>query len=40
MIGDPVLITAMLNQISHHAKYYSFRGESYRLKYPDLYPQS
>lgn len=40
MMGDPVLTTAMLDRILHHAKCYSFRGESYRLKHPDLYPQS
>ena len=39
MMGDPVLTTAMLDRILHHAKCYSFRGESYRLKHPDLYPQ-
>ena len=38
MMGDPVLTTAMLDRILHHAKCYSFRGESYRLKHPDLYP--
>ena len=40
MMGDPVLTTAMLDRILHHAKCYSFRGESYRLKHSDLYPQS
>lgn len=39
MMGDPVLTTAMLDRILYHAKCYSFRGESYRLKHPDLYPQ-
>ena len=39
MMGDPVLTTAMLDRILHHAKCYSCRGESYRLKHPDLYPQ-
>ena len=39
MMGDPVLTTAMLDRILHHAKCYSFRGESYRLKHPNLYPQ-
>lgn len=34
MMGDPVLTTAMLDRILHHAKCYSFRGESYRLKHP------
>lgn len=37
MMGDPVLTTAMLDRILHHARCYSFRGESYRLKHPDLY---
>lgn len=37
MMGDPVLTTALLDRILHHAKCYSFKGESYRLKYPDLF---
>ena len=37
MMGDPVLTTAMLDRILHHANCYSFRGESYRLKHPDLF---
>lgn len=37
MMGDPVLTTAMLDRILHHASCYSFRGESYRLKHPDLF---
>lgn len=36
MMGDPVLTTAMLDRILHHARCYSFKGESYRLKHPDL----
>lgn len=39
MMGDPVLTTAMLDRILHHARCYSFRGESYRLKHPDLFKQ-
>ncbi|KUO75986.1 MAG: hypothetical protein APF77_24495 [Clostridia bacterium BRH_c25] len=37
MIGDPVLTTALLDRILHHAKCFSFRGESYRLKHPELF---
>ena len=37
LMGDPVLTTAMLDRILHHANCYSFRGESYRLKHPDIY---
>ena len=37
MMGDPVLTTALLDRILHHANCYSFRGESYRLKHPDLF---
>lgn len=37
MMGDPVLTTALLDRILHHAKCYSFKGESYRLKHPDLF---
>lgn len=40
MMGDPVLTTAMLDRILHHARCYSFRGESYRLKHPVLSPQA
>ena len=36
MMGDPVLTTAMLDRILHHAKCFSLRGESYRLKHPEL----
>jgi DNA replication protein DnaC len=34
MMGDPVLTTAMLDRILHHAKCFSLRGQSYRLKHP------
>ena len=37
MIGDLVLTTAMLDRILHHVSCYSFRGESYRLKHPDMF---
>ena len=37
MMGDPVLTTALLDRILHHASCYSLRGESYRLKHPDLF---
>lgn len=37
MMGDPVLTTALLDRILHHASCYSFRGESYRLKHPDFF---
>lgn len=37
MMGDPVLTTALLDRILHHAKCFSFRGESYRLKHPELF---
>jgi DNA replication protein DnaC len=36
MLGDPVLTTALLDRILHHARCYSLKGESYRLKYPDM----
>ena len=36
MMGDPVLTTAMLDRILHHASCFSFRGESYRLKHPEM----
>jgi DNA replication protein DnaC len=35
MLGDPVLTTALLDRILHHARCYSLKGESYRLKYPE-----
>jgi DNA replication protein DnaC len=37
MMGDPVLTTAMMDRILHHARCFSFKGESYRLKYPELF---
>jgi DNA replication protein DnaC len=37
MMGDPVLTTALLDRILHHASCFSFKGESYRLKHPDIF---
>jgi len=37
MMGDPVLTTAMLDRILHHARCFSLEGESYRLKHPELF---
>jgi DNA replication protein DnaC len=37
MMGDPVLTTALLDRILHHAKCFSLQGESYRLKHPELF---
>jgi DNA replication protein DnaC len=37
MMGDPVLTTAMMDRILHHARCFSLKGESYRLKYPELF---
>jgi len=37
VMGDPVLTTAILDRILHHARCYSFKGESYRLKHPDVF---
>ncbi|MDO4991227.1 MAG: IS21-like element helper ATPase IstB [Eubacteriales bacterium] len=37
LVGDRTLATAMLDRILHHARCYSLRGESYRLKHPELY---
>jgi DNA replication protein DnaC len=37
MMGDPVLTTAMMDRVLHHSRCFSLRGESYRLKHPDLY---
>jgi len=34
---DPVLTTAILERVMCHAWCFSFRGESYRLKYPDQF---
>jgi len=37
VMGDPVLTTALLDRILHHARCFSFEGESYRLKHPDVF---
>ena len=37
MVQDPVLATALMDRILHHARCFSLRGESYRLKHPELY---
>jgi DNA replication protein DnaC len=37
MMGDPVLTSAMLDRILHHARCFSLKGESYRLKHPELF---
>jgi len=37
MMGDPVLTTAMMDRILHHARCFSLQGESYRLKHPELF---
>ena len=36
LMGDPILTTALLDRILESANCYSFRGESYRLKYPKI----
>jgi DNA replication protein DnaC len=40
MMGDPVLTSAMMDRILHHARCFSLKGESYRLKYPELFVQA
>jgi DNA replication protein DnaC len=37
MMGDPILTTAMMDRILHHARCFSLKGESYRLKHPELF---
>lgn len=37
LMGDQALVTAMLDRILHHARCFSLRGESYRIKHPGLY---
>lgn len=37
VMGDPVLTTAILDRLLHHARCYSFKGDSYRLKYPEVF---
>ena len=37
LMGDQVLTTAMLDRVLHHARCFSLRGESYRLKHPEVF---
>jgi DNA replication protein DnaC len=37
VMGDPVLTTAMMDRILHHARCFSLRGQSYRLKHPEMF---
>lgn len=37
LMGDQALVTAMLDRILHHARCFSLRGESHRIKHPELY---
>ena len=37
LLGDEILTTAMLDRILHHAMCFSLRGESYRLKHPEIF---
>ena len=37
VMGDPVLTTAILDRILHHSRCFSFEGQSYRLKHPDVF---
>lgn len=37
LMGDQALVTATLDQILHHARCFSLRGEPYRLRHPELY---
>ena len=37
VMGDVVLTTAMLDRILHHAICFSLKGESYRLKHPEMF---
>ena len=39
MMGDPILTTAMLDRILHHSICFSLKGDSYRLKHPEMYIQ-
>ena len=39
MMGDPVITTAMMDRILHHARCFSLRGESFRLKHPKLFSE-
>lgn len=37
LMGDQTLTTACLDRILHHARCYSLRGDSYRLKHPEVF---
>jgi DNA replication protein DnaC len=37
MMGDPVLTSAMMDRILHHARCFSLKGDSYRLKHPEFF---
>jgi len=37
LMNDQTLTTAMLDRILHHAHCFSLRGESYRLKHPEIF---
>jgi DNA replication protein DnaC len=36
MMGDPVLTTALMDRLLHHAHCFSLKGTSYRLKHPEI----
>lgn len=40
LMNDQTLTTAMLDRILHHARCFSLRGESYRLKHPEVFASS
>jgi DNA replication protein DnaC len=40
MLGDPVLTTATMDRVLHHAKCFSLKGESYRLKHPESFVET
>ncbi|MDR1538415.1 MAG: ATP-binding protein [Clostridiales bacterium] len=37
VMGGPILTSAILDRMLHHAKRFSFKGESCRLKHPDVF---
>ena len=37
LMNDQTLTTAMLDRVLHHARCFSLRGESYRLKHPEVF---
>ena len=40
LMNDQTLTTAMLDRILHHSRCFSLRGESYRLKHPEIFASS